>query len=103
MDVKSYCSSVGTELTAWKANLYDVIRKTHSLPAADQDKVAPLLDKLHAVVADLDERIERLARECPADWRAQRTEIEGRLSKIKDSWKDVWGVLGESEYGIGGV
>jgi hypothetical protein len=103
MDVKSYCSSVGTELTAWKANLYDVIRKTHSLPAADRDKVAPLLDNLHAVVDDLDERIERLARECPADWRAQQTAIEERLAKVKDGWKDVWGALGEPEYGIGGA
>jgi len=103
MDAKSYCSSVSTELTAWKANLYDVIRKTHSLPAADQNKMAPVIDRLNAIVADLDERIERLARECPTDWHAQRTEIEARMSKIKDSWKDAWGVLGEPEYGIGGA
>ena len=25
MDVKSYCDSVGIELTGWKAKLYDVI------------------------------------------------------------------------------
>ena len=103
MDAKSYCSSVSTELTAWKANLYDVIRKTSSLPAADRDKVAPVLDRLNTIVADLDERIERLARECPADWRNQRTEIEDRMSNIKDNWKNVWGVLGEPEYGIGGA
>ena len=103
MDAKNYCSHVNIELTAWKAKLYDVIRKTNSLPAADREKVAPLLDRLNGTVTDLDSRIERLTRECPADWRAQRSEIEDGLSKMKEGWKDVWGVFGEPEYGIGGA
>lgn len=103
MDPKSYCSSVGTELTAWKAKLYDLLRKTDSLAAGDKAKVAPVLDHIDAVVADLDKRIERLARECPAEWRDQRSEIEDRMTQIKDGWKNVWGVMGEPEYGIGGA
>jgi len=103
MDAKSYCDSVGIELSGWKAKLYDVIRKTESLAAEDREKLGSNLAELHDIVDDLNERIELLARECPADWSGPREQIEGQLSQMKNKWKNVWGVLGEKEYGIGGA
>ena len=103
MDAKSYCDSVGIELTSWKAKLYDVIRKTESLPADVKKEVGPTVAELNAIVDDLNERIELLARECPADWSGQKNEIEGNISRLKDGWKNVWGVMGEKDYGIGGA
>ena len=103
MDAKSYCSTVANELNVWKARLDDVIRKTDPLPASDKKKVAPMLKELNTLMDDLDRQIDTLARECPAEWRAEKTAIEGKLSRMKDRWKDVWGVMGEEEYGIGGA
>ncbi len=103
MDARSYCDSVGIELTGWKAKLYDVIRKTESLAAEDRQKVGSTLAELHEIVDDLNQRIERLSRECPADWREPRKEIEGKISQMQDKWKSVWGAMGEKEYGIGGA
>ena len=103
MDAKSYCDSVGIELTGWKAKLYDVIRKTESLPADVKKQVDPTVTELNAIVDDLNKRIELLARECPAEWSGQKSEIEGKISRLNDRWKDVWGVMGEKEYGIGGA
>ena len=103
MDAKSYCDSVRIELTQWKAKLYDVIRKTESLPADHKNKVEPPVDDLHAIVDDLNERIELLARECPVEWSGQKDEIDSKISQIDDKWKEVWGVLGEAEYGVGGA
>ena len=103
MDAKSYCDSVGIELTGWKAKLYDVIRRTESLPADVRKEVNPTVEELNAIVDDLNERIELLARECPAEWSGQKEEIEGKISRLKDRWKNVWGVMGEQEYGIGGA
>jgi hypothetical protein len=103
MDAKSYCDSVGIELTGWKAKLYDVIRKTQSLPADVKKQVDPTVAELNAIVDDLNKRIELMTRECPAEWSGQKNEIEGKISRLNDRWKDVWGVLGEKEYGIGGA
>ena len=103
MDAKSYCSSVSTELRGWKAKLDDVINKTDSLSAPDQKKVAPMAKELKALMNDLDRQIDTLARECPAEWSAEKTAIERNLSRMKEGWKKVWGVMGEEEYGIGGA
>jgi hypothetical protein len=103
MDAKSYCDSVGIELTGWKAKLYDVIRKTESLAAEDKEKVGSTLAELHEIVDDLNGRIALLARECPAEWSGHKEEIEDKISQMKDKWKSVWGAMGDKEYGIGGA
>jgi hypothetical protein len=103
MDVKSYCDSVGIELTTWKAKLYDVIRRSEKLAKADKEKVEPMVAKMKDIVDDLDQRIELLARECPAEWSGPKSDIDGKMSKVNDTWKEVWGVMGESDYGIGGA
>jgi hypothetical protein len=103
MDAKSYCAEVAIELNGWKAKLYDVIRKTSSLAESDKKKVAPMLDELNALMDDLGRKIDTLGRECPAEWSAEKTAIEGNLSRMKGKWKDVWGIMGEEEYGIGGA
>ena len=101
MDPKSYCDSVGIELTGWKVKLYDVIRKTESSSPEDRKKASPTVAELNALVDDLNARIELLARECPADWSSHKNEIEGKMSRLNDRWKEVWGVMGEPEYGVG--
>ena len=103
MDAKLYCDSVRIELTQWKAKLYDVIRKTESLSVDQKTKVAPSLEELNKIVDDLNERIDLLSQECPAEWSGQKNEIDGKISRINDGWKNVWGVMGESEYGVGGA
>ena len=102
MDAKSYCDSVGIELTSWKAKLYDVIRKTESL-ADEDEKVGSTLTELHDIVDDLNKRIEWLSHECPVDWVGPKEEIEDKISLMNDKRKKVWGVMGEKEYGLGGA
>jgi hypothetical protein len=103
MDAKSFCADMTIELNGWKAKLYDVIRKANSLATTDRKKVTPMVNELNALMDDLDRKIFSLARECPAEWSAEKTAIEEKLSRMKDRWKDVWGVMGEEEYGIGGA
>jgi len=103
MDVKSYCDSVGTELIGWKAKLYDVIRKADSLSNPEKKRVAPMVQELNAIVDDLNARLELLVRECPAEWAPEKAAIEAQISRMRGQWKEVWGVMGEPEYGIGGA
>lgn len=103
MDAKSYCDSVGHELTGLKAKLYDAIRKTDRFNGPQKEKVQPLISELNQVMDDLDARITRLASECPAEFSSDQQAIEGSISKVKDGWKKVYGVMGEEEYGLGGA
>lgn len=103
MDVKSYCDTVGAELTGWKAKLYDVIRRTEEMTGNDKENVTPMVAELKDMVDDLDERIASLARECPSEWGGEKSDIDGKMSQVTQKWKEVWGVMGEKEYGIGGA
>ncbi len=103
MDAKSYCDSVGHELTGLKAKLYDTMRKADKLAVAQKGKVQPLINELNSVMDDLDDRIARLASECPAEFSSDQEAIEGSLARVKDGWKKVYGVMGEEEYGVGGA
>jgi hypothetical protein len=55
------------------------------------------------MVDDLDERIASLARECPTEWGGVKSDIDGKMSNVNQKWKEVWGVMGEPDYGIGGA
>jgi antirestriction protein ArdC len=103
MDAKSYCDTVTHELTAWKAKIYDVIRKSERLNTQGKRKAEPLIKELNSALDDLNTKIELLSRECPADFGSQRRKIKETMTQVKGSWKKVWGVLGEKEYGIGGA
>jgi len=103
MDAKSYCESLGHELTGWKAKLYDTIRKAGPLQDDQKSEAHQLITELNTVIDDLNDRIARLASECPADFSSDRREIEGHFIKLKDGWKKIYGMMGEEEYGIGGA
>jgi hypothetical protein len=96
MDVKSFCDSAANDLIGWKANLYDVIRKTETLGNVNKSKVEPLLKELNGLMDDVDKHIKLLADECPIDWESQKSEIQEKLSymdtkfKALDGAMDVW-------------
>ena len=50
MDVKSYCDTVGAELTGWKAKLYDVIRRTEEMTGNDKENVTPMVAELSVML-----------------------------------------------------
>lgn len=103
MDVKDYCERVGNELATWKAKINDVELKADALKAVDKEKAEPLLKALNAIMDDINQRIETLARECPAEWSDDRSDIDGKIARANEKWKEVWGIMGEEEYGIGGA
>jgi hypothetical protein len=105
MNVKDYCESVGNELAAWKAKMNDVSQKSAALKELDRQKAEPIVKELSTIMDDIDQRIATLARECPSEWSDDKSDIDGKISRAKDKWKEVWGVLGEdeTEYGIGGA
>ena len=83
MEVKDYCGGVEIELTVWKARLYDLLRRMNKMPASEKEKMHDSVEELHAMIADLTQRIEWLKTQCPIDWKPQKKEID-------DKYIDMW-------------
>jgi hypothetical protein len=91
------------ELASWKAKLYDVMRKSETMDREGKEKIAPMMKELNSMVDELNQRMEYLEKECPADWSSDESAIEDNFSKMRGKWKEVWGVMGEKDYGVGGA
>jgi predicted nuclease with TOPRIM domain len=90
MDVQSYCDNARIELTSWKAKLYDIVRKMEKLSTGEREPFVHQLRDLHMIVDQLSDRINQLQTECPTEWNPQKEEIEGKMSQLRDNWKQMW-------------
>lgn len=93
MEVQDYCSNVATELTGWKARMYDVVSQLDKKSTGEKEKFAPQINEIHMIIEELSERIEKLQKECPTQWKPDETEINARIASLKGKMKDVWDPL----------
>ena len=89
MDAKNYCRSIETELYAWKAKMYDMIRKVDRLRSTEKEKVASRVDELHKNIEDMEQIIEQLQTKCPIDFGSQKQEIEEKSAGMKQKYEDA--------------
>jgi len=89
MDVNTYCDNLAIELTGWKAKVYDIVRKMDKMSSGDKEKVVPEVNELHMIIEELDDRVERLKKECPTEWEPDKIEIEGRTTRLQTIWNGV--------------
>ena len=84
MKAKDYCRSAEIELTTWKAKLYDVIRKIDNLPTGDKQRMLGVVEDLHILVTELEDRIDQLRVACPTDWKPEKETLGGRIEDLGD-------------------
>ena len=92
MDTKDYCSSLVTELSGWKDKMYEVTRKFDRVSSGDKEKVVPMVNELHMLLEELDDRVERLHAECSTQWEPDKIGIGTKFSpgtEWKEGWKNV--------------
>ncbi len=99
MDIKDYCDNMTTELTAWKAKVYDVVRKLDKISTGDKEKVVPEVNELHIILEELGDRIEKLKKECPTSWEPDRTEIENKAGYLRTKLDKVSNAISPSDIG----
>ena len=93
MDVRDYCDSLLTELTGWKAKMYDVMRKLEKVPSGEKENLLPYLNDFNIIFEELDNRIGKLRTECPISWEPDKLEVDGKLGQIRTKWDDLWSKL----------
>jgi len=96
MDVQDYCKSMETEMTAWKAKLYDVMRKVDKLGTSQRDKVLPNIEDLHMLLEEMTDRVSKLKTECPSEWSPVKDEIEGGTIDMRGKYEETMEYIGKA-------
>lgn len=99
MDVNEYCGSLATELSGWKAKMYEVTSKFDKVSSGDKQKVIPMVNELHMILEELDDRVERLKRECPTQWEPDKIDIEGKFQPANTGWEEGWKSVSPGDIG----
>jgi predicted nuclease with TOPRIM domain len=96
MDVKDYCKSMETEMTVWKAKLYDVMRKVDGLGSAEKEGILANVEDLHMSLEEMTDRVEKLKTECPSDWSPMKNEIEGGSVDMRSKYEETMEYIGKA-------
>lgn len=87
---------MATELTAWKAKLFDVIARTDKMGTAEKDKVFEYFGEMKIIIQDLEDNIESLRTECPSDWSPQKKEIEDAHVDVRSKYEETLEYIGKA-------
>jgi hypothetical protein len=96
MDVLDYCKSMETEMTAWKAKLYDVMRKIDKLGTAEREKVLPNIEDLHMLLEDMEGRVSQLRNECPSEWSPEKNDIDDGVVDMREKYEETMEFIGKA-------
>lgn len=96
MDVKDYCGAMSTELTAWKAKMYDTVRKLDKLGTAEREKVLPNIEDMHMLIEDMVTRVDQLNRECPSEWSPQKQAIDNAHVDMRAKYEEAMDFIGKA-------
>ena len=96
MDVLDFCKGMEAEMTAWKAKLYDVVRKVDKLGSAEKEKVLPNIEDLHMFLEEMTDRVEKLKTECPSDWSPMKKELEVSSTDMRGKYEETMEYIGKA-------
>ena len=58
------CKAMEMELAAWKATVYDIVRKMDKMPGGVKQNFLNNIEDLHILIEELDQRIENIRANC---------------------------------------
>ena len=96
MDVKDFCAGMEMEMTAWKAKMYDAMRKIDKLGSAEKEKILYNVQDLNMIMDDMAQRVEQLRTECPSDWSPVKKEIEEGHVDMRSKYEETMNAIGDA-------
>jgi hypothetical protein len=104
MKARNCCKTMEAELTAWKANVYDIVRAMENLPGGEKEKILPNIEDLHILIAEMDQRIEQIRENCQPetgidDIRTERELFDKSLGKLRVTAEEAMRGLGAGDFG----
>ena len=89
MELQDFCMTAHTDLTGWKAKIYDIMRRTDKLPPGEKAKTQELVNDLRVVVDGISDRLIQLQRECPADWSDEKKQLQKKFKELAYKWDEA--------------
>ena len=104
MKARNCCKTMQAELTAWKANVYDIARRMEDLPGNEREGILPHIEDLHILIAEMDDRIEQIQEKCTPetgidDIRTDREEFDKHLATLRVTADEAMRGLGGGNFG----
>jgi len=104
MKARNCCNTMQAELTAWKANVYDVVRKMEELPGGERERILPNIEDLHMLISEMDDRIEDIRDNCTPetgidDIRTEKEEFDKHLATLRVTAEEAMRGLGAGNFG----
>jgi hypothetical protein len=96
MDVKDFCSAMESEMTAWKAKMYDAMRKIDKLGSAEKEKILMNVQDLNMILDDMANRVEQLRTECPSDWSPVKQDLEQGSVDMRGKYDETMDAIGKA-------
>jgi len=78
-----------SELTSVRTRIDAMVSEIGQMPAAEQEARSAQVAEMKSMADDLTARIDRLKVECPADWSAEKAEIDTNRRKLQEK-VDLW-------------
>ena len=57
MATREYCSNIVEELELWSGRLHELSSKIDRVPSIDKYKIYPLIEELHIIMTEMDDRL----------------------------------------------
>ena len=104
MKARNCCKTMEAELTAWKANVYDIVRKMEEVPGGAREKFLPNIEDLHMLISEMDERIDQIRDNCTPetgidDIRTDREKFDKSLGSLRVKAEEAMIGLGGGDFG----
>ena len=96
MKALNCCKTMEAELTAWKANVYDIVRRLDELSGGEKDKFHSNIEDLHMFLEEISDRVEKLKTECPSDWSPVKKDIEDGTVNMRGKYEETMEYIGKS-------
>jgi hypothetical protein len=98
------CKTMEAELTAWKANVYDIVRKMEGLPGGAKEKFLSNIEDLHILITEMDDRIDQIRENCTPetgidDIRTDREKFDKSLASLRVTADEAMRGLGAGDFG----
>jgi len=85
-----------SEMTSWKAKLYDTMRKVEKLGTAEREKILYNIQDLNMLLDDMAGRVEQLRTECPSDWSPVKQELEQGSADMRGKYDETLDAIGQA-------
>ena len=103
MTARNFCKTMEMELTAWKAMIYDIVRKMEKRSGEEKEKILPNIQHIHILIEEMDNRIEEIREKCTpetgiGDLRIDREKFNVDISSLRTKVEDTMQELDASKF-----